>query len=53
MELVGAQETNLRGTHPKGQVPCSYFPFFVNSQDGTTFTQPAIRGQEPQEIYSL
>jgi len=27
--------------------------YFELTSDGTTFTQPAIRGQKPQEIYSL
>ncbi len=27
--------------------------FLELNPDGTTFTQPAIRGQKPQEIYSL
>jgi len=29
------------------------FEYFELTPDGTTFTQPVIRGQKPQEIYSL
>jgi len=47
-----AESTNQRGIYTDREIFKHHTIFCIN-REGTTFTQPAIRGQKPQEIYSL
>ena len=44
---------NLRGINPDSDIFKHPNISFRTYRDGRTFTQPAIRGPMPQEIYSL
>ena len=45
--------TNMRRIYTTMNPYISIYHLFFINRDGTTFTQPAIRGQKPQKIYSL